>query len=321
MNSLPELALQAKSIDELIDLCGKNGHHFSSEDALITILRSKWAWMKARMEKKNEPSENFFPGKKLPSLGVMMDGTTYSIYGIIHDQKCGEDYINLINQTVSSEGNWLIEQNLKKIVGFSNGTEILDHAAAPDPVYDPKRNYLLGVLLGTLALPFFSGVAVSKRMRRTYISYRKREKEVFQTLAQKSITEPLELFSQSLDLPYYIDLELRERHSPAKYTDLQRRSAYQAEFLRLWHPQQCKQEKNILVGAAHAPEIFYFLRNGVKDQKMTDLAGKHARLLNEDPERYAARVRRAGQLEKGLIWTSTALGILTPYAVAGSFFL
>ncbi len=318
MEKLVELALQAKSLEELMTLSKANGNQYQSEEDLIRELYWNWE-TEVNKRMKRESGLSSFAQQKLPPMELVKDGTTYSIYGIAHDKECGKDYIDLINRTVCADENWLIEQNLKKMLGISNGIEIVDHSVAPRSVSNPGKNYLGGILMGVLGPLFLAGLGVSGRVRRVRRQYKTIKKEFIQEIAKKTITGPLELFFENQDLPYYVDLELRERKSPPEYTGVQQRSAYQAEFMRFWNPSLSRQEKNILVGAAHAAEVVYFLQRGVKEQRITDLAGKHARLLEEDPEKYAALVKRTKLLETGVVVSSEILGVLTPYAMAGYF--
>lgn len=88
---------------------------------------------------------------------------------------------------------------------------------------------------------------------------------------------------------------MREKTPPA-YTSVQRRSAYHAEFARLWKPGE---PKKVLAGAGHAPEIEYFWANGVKDSRITDIAAAHIELLAQHYDEFMSFVDRSEHTLKG----------------------
>jgi hypothetical protein len=64
---------------------------------------------------------------------------------------------------------------------------------------------------------------------------------------------------------------------------IQRRSQYQAEFAKNWGSNnQCA----LLVGGLHTTEIRDYLKYGVEDPEIRELARLHATMAREDPFRY-----------------------------------
>ena len=86
-------------------------------------------------------------------------------------------------------------------------------------------------------------------------------------------------------IPANIRILLVEKEGRPYDPLMQRRSAYQAEFLRAWKKGE---ERKILAGIGHAPEIKHFLLHGVKEAEIVERAHAHAELLERDPQQYAS---------------------------------
>ena len=70
--------------------------------------------------------------------------------------------------------------------------------------------------------------------------------------------------------------------------------------------------RTLVVGAAHAWEIKYFLEHGVHDPKITKLAAAHAARLREEQKRYQSFVRKTKVQDYAISIGGLTLG-LTPY--------
>lgn len=96
-----------------------------------------------------------------------------------------------------------------------------------------------------------------------------------------------------MDLPAYADLQLRNSLRPASYTLDQRKSAYMAEFMRVWQPDS---ERALLADAKHAAEVQYFLTYRIADSAVVELAQKHAELLLSDQLKFASPAATVGNV-------------------------
>ena len=147
--------------------------------------------------------------------------------------------------------------------------------------------------LGSLIGGFLSGVTLPLHV---YLRFRnaKRTRTILNEMAKISLFTPRYdtiilnekydktfniMFDHPFNLPSSISLELKQDLNLPLNSVLDLRSAYMAEFAREWKKEE---DRNILVGAAHTPQIKYFLEKGVKDQRIVDLAHEHAALAKDD---------------------------------------
>jgi hypothetical protein len=199
------------------------------------------------------------PGNQIPCITLDLDGKTYSLFGVYHTRDAGSHYFNLVSDSIQSD--WLIEQNLQNT--FPNvlkGTEVFDWCVS-NPFLDLKMGLSRGAQIPQRILKYFQ---------------LKKEPDHFSDRYVYTLFIPLEAIHAQL--PAYVDIQLRERTDSPSYTNVQKRSAYQAEFMRAL---QTKEPK-ILTGGTHSSEIQNFLINGVKDSKIIEKAQKHAALLDRD---------------------------------------
>jgi hypothetical protein len=125
---------------------------------------------------------------------------------------------------------------------------------------------------------------------------------------------PLEYWSDHL--PAHVQLQLkgktwRKRMGKMrglKYSSIQRRSGYQASFLRYWKREGTKR---ILVGAAHAAEIAYFLKHEIRNPSIPGIAREHIHILETNPQEYATIAKRymRRELRAALIAEGLSLGV------------
>ncbi len=303
MKTLPELALQAKSLEELMTVAREQGQRFDCEELLLRDLQNCWkSYLRAEIDR--DYSERPLP-EIMPHLETTIKGKRCRVYGVVHEINPSPLYLKLV-QGVFSTPLWLIEQNLKKILYLKEGIEIPDHYIKKGKFFTDLPGFFGDGVLRGITFPFSTIATRRSRLEEREIKLRARKLTPFEAL---SIYHPSSIFNENL--PCHLDLEVRERKKPASYSNYQRRSAYQAEFLRAWMDQD---DRNILVGAAHATDIIHFLEKGTKNQKIVDVANRHAELLRGDPEQYHAMYSRIANGEKVILSLAAFTGAVTPYA-------
>ncbi len=296
MNSIPELALQAKSLEELMGLAKEEGHHFDSEELLLKNLHDHWQNY-LRTELDRDYSERPLP-HKMPYLETTIKGKQCRVYGIVHETNPSKSYVTLVREAFSTPL-WLIEQNVKEVFNHHHGIEIPDHYVNRGKIFSDLPTFFAQGVLGAITLSF---ATIPNQKKRKVI-------QELTPIEAFSIYHPPSIFNENL--PNHLDLELRERRKNVSYSNWQRRSAYQAEFLRAWKQQE---DRNILVGVAHATDIIHFLEKGTKNQKIVDVANRHAELLQNDPEKFHSLYSRIANGEKTILSLATVSGFVTPYA-------
>ncbi len=310
MERLVELALQSKSLEELMGLAKEEGHQFDSEEILLKDLHDHWQSY-LRMELDRDYSERPLP-KKMPYLETTIKGKRCRVYGVVHEINPSRSYATLVREAFSAPL-WLIEQNVRKVFNHHHGIEIPDHYVKRGKFFpEMPKVFRQGVLRG-VTFPFSTIATFESRLKEREIKSRALTKGVTPHEAL-SIYHPLSIFNENL--PNHLDLELRERRKNILYSNWQRRSAYQAEFLRVWRQQE---DRNILVGAAHATDIIHFLEKGTKSQKIVDVANRHAELLQNDPEKFHSLYSRIANGEKTMLSLAAFSGFVTPYAALAYF--
>ena len=280
------------SIDALIGLYAQKGLIFPNQRNFINAVRRDWRLERKRLLKEVKTKE--VPAQ-LPSLEVLVDGAKVRIRGVAHKPGLDEQVIALVTDAVNSSNhaNWLFEQKVK-----SDFPKALAGIELPD--------FLLFYFKDYFAMYFQRGLVVGAKLpvactiglvgildywvTKLYSGISRRGKgsgfvQDYFTLQslyfdRQLLNVPLRAFTSSL--PAYVDIQLREMGNK-KYNPTQRRSAYSAEFLRFW---RANEEREIVVGAGHAPEVEYFLRHGVKSTAITELAYRHVELFEEDPEKF-----------------------------------
>jgi hypothetical protein len=102
--------------------------------------------------------------------------------------------------------------------------------------------------------------------------------------AEQSTTQTWEFLNEVDGLPDQIAREVQvAKGIPLDF--IQRRSQYQAEFAKhLGGTADCA----LLVGGLHATEIRDYLKYGVDDERIRDLAQRHAMMAREHPAAYTA---------------------------------
>lgn len=281
MNAQPVLSFEeitaVDTIEGLVGLYSQKGHSFPDQKAFIAAVKKDWAAEQKRVFREAMKKE---PPLKPSSLDAVIGGATVSIYGVVHKPELGKKFAQTVADVVNSGGNWLFEQNLKSdFRKAKGGTEIPDHSLfyGREIFADNLKEFLGGLIIFPL-LPLVP-VALSVYC---WEKLKKGDKDS----SLKYLNVPLRAWAKPL--PAYVDIGLREQHTKPKYDSTQRRSAYQAEFVRAWKKGE---QRSIVVGAAHVPQIEYFLKHGVKDKKVIEMANQHVALLEYEPGKLL-RVRR-----------------------------
>ena len=255
------------SIDALAGLYDRKGISVSHDKrSFIKVVKMDW---KAETERLLMQAKEAPPPTSLPSLDVIIDQAKVSIHGIAHNKKT---IAAIVNSTVGKGGNWLFEQlTPKEYPAAKSGVELPDFMFIPatEALSDGFQDVLM--LLG---MPLLVGLAFLA----SYIT-----KSRILTNDAWYLNVPQDAWSLN-GLPPYASIGFHEERSPPRYNSVERRSAYHAEFLRNW---KRGEDRHIVVGALHAPQIRHFLLNGVKDGSVSEIAASHAELWKTDPEKLA----------------------------------
>lgn len=246
--------IMVETVESLIELYKQKGIEFSNRRDFLRRVRKDWKteYERFRKEAFSKPTPD-----KLPSLEVVVDETYYQIFGIHHGEveKADPRYSSLISEV--KRDNLLLEQGLRDFYRWPN-VEILDLAANSNL---EAFKYLFILSFFPLELPhLFSAEHVQIKGAHLH-----------------ELNIPIEAFGE---LPAYLGVQIRRSLS---YD--QRKSAYQAEFMRAWKKGE---DKSIIVGRLHAAEIKYFLKNPIRSNRVQELAQYHAELAETDPGRYLA---------------------------------
>ncbi|MBI4152196.1 hypothetical protein HY495_00665 [Candidatus Woesearchaeota archaeon] len=311
--TLPELALQAESIDDFVALAGQEGHVVKDEDTLLKQLGEEW--VKYQLKKFKEDYRHFPLPDQLPHLETEKDGITYTVFGIVHGPKPSQPYLHIVKNTAPAlAGLW--EEGIRERFKYSSGISIPDHHAGKWKEYEAVQKFIARGVANSLLLP--CALLLSPFGKSAKEIQKTESEEEKQELTQHEATSFFQTFpEQNFNFPLHLSLELAERTRPAHYTTVQRRSAYMAEFLRTWDNRA--PSKTITAGAGHVTEIIHFLEKGTKDSQIVDLAQKDAELLNNDPREFHHFYQRVWRRE-GIANTSAFLfGLAAPYFSIGFF--
>ncbi len=298
----------AQSIEELIHLYESHGYSFARESDLLEVLWPDWR----EHQKKGFSRWDSPPPEKISPLEVMVKNTTYRIFGIIHSYngwKPDEGYRELLKKSLADEEVMFCEQYLPQDLNLTKEhIEILDHGVSPALQWLKFTLHFKTGLFGPLALAL-APVYLAKQKISPSVP-RKQQVKLAMSAYISQTYDPQTLALLGHDLPPAMEIELQERKKKIRYTSNQRRSAYQAEFVR--HA-DVGNLRTIVVGAAHAWEIKYFLEHGVRDPKIAERAAAHAARLRESLERYQSLVRKTKVQGHAISVGGLMLG-LTPYA-------
>ncbi len=282
MLSFGELA-SAGSIAKLMDMYRQKGCSFPDKTRFLKRVEADWEGERLRVL--SEAKQKGQPRQLLP-LEVLVDGAPCRIYGVSHARDNLPEYRAMVEAALSGSANLLAEQNmLTAFPQLEGAVELPDHLLlSTRDVILPS--YVKGAVT-VLILPFIAvgGPVIGARALVNHMRGHgsASPEESAKGHDNSALNAPLEAIAHA-GIPAYVTLELAGR-SPPGYNSMQKRSAYLAEFMRVWKPSE---ERNILTGAAHAAEIAYFLKNGVKNASIIGMARGHAELLKGNHAGFAA---------------------------------
>ncbi len=278
------------TLDQLTELYAKRGFTISEKE-MLPRLKQDWKRCRDEYFYHIHLKPDLIPNQ-VPSLDVLVDGVDYRIYGVVHAKNWSAEYNAIVSKTIENGKNWLHEQKMHTVFDLpKNSIEIPDHHLLTPTGY-------LRIFTDSMVNGFTSPISIPLNKNKKYSKFKEK-------MMLSSLDMPFEAYHRPL--PSYVKIQLNEKNKPAKYTPIQARSAYQAEFMKAW---KVEGDKHILVGAMHAPEIKYFLKYGVKDVSITDAAQEHALLSTEDPEKFAW-LNKKSSLKTTLCATAGYFGGLT----------
>ncbi len=334
--------------DELRNLYSTKGYAGSSDEDLLTLAKKDWSLIKETL--REQALANDLP-IEFPYRSIQIGEKKISIFGIVHSLAMHPDVMVLLAKSLAKHPILLAEQGLGQVVLplYSHGLDLPDHFARG--VINSVVNFELRQLQGIKfwikkklnASRIASGLREFKnRGFGNYTSTSNPEAKAFETFQRQHNhqDESMKIFSRMAlslpgdfiqEIPANIELA-RKHHLRIPYSDIEARSAYMAEFIRYWDPvitlanHSSKNEGetltdivnniSIVCGQAHQPEIEFFLRNGSQEQKVIDLARKHAQVLEQKGVDGLVSIHQRNQ---ALFWT-----LETPFSIAkgaGFYFL
>jgi len=262
-------------------LADLEGQYQSAEEAAH-------AWEQAVHTKLEAETESWSKVKPsvLDSMSVRNGKTKFRVYGVVHGWTGGgsQAYRDFVYESVVSTKNLLCEKMLGAIYLGRRGKEIPDFT-------------VLGILgqwrlaMGAMLMwPMFFYHAFADLLRERL---RKTDPEV-DTLATIIDSVRYHNLDPELrraiggDLPtrLQIEYEMKNWRSAKRYLYLDLllcvvpRSAYQAEFARVWAEENNLDEVALLVGDRHMTEIAHFLRKPIADERILRAARRHAKWIS-----------------------------------------
>lgn len=302
----------ASSIDELISLYESKGCSFNRQNGFLNFLEKQWAKHRVQIRKQAFSQEKILP------LEVVAGDETFNIFGVVHEMfmfgfsfSPPYDYKSLVRESIPNRGTLFAEHYLLDYSTFRSESivEMPDHVAAPysTALRGFRANFFSGLMitpvlaLGVALLPYT--LWRNKRTRKNEDS----GKELYGSFLP--LVYDGNKNSLLHKLPPVVEIELREQRGIGRYNTIQARSAYQAEFARY---SKCEGGKNLVVGAIHTQEIEYFLKKGTKDQRIVDLAGSHAELLQEDQNKYTSLLKNIRGGHKAVALAGFLSGLSIP---------
>lgn len=303
------------SVAALLALYDGKGRRFKTTEDALETAKKDWR-MLCNLEYARavrEPVPTNYPVTK-----VTLDGFNISIVGIVHSMFAAPDLLVLYRKEVAKYPLLLTEQNLgmRYYSLYSEGLDIPDHFA------QGMLHLWKNDMRDMVRAPLQALRAIAARIRQRH---HKTERRAPETAEGKILAAFLESAGFSRDaaterasaailhlsgsiveqLPAAIDIDYRHLNN-MPYTDSQARSAYMAEFLRAWRPDQMRglnlsqipasehsnilSSKAFLCGKGHEDEIPFFLRNGCRDASIVRRAQRDAAILQSGVDKHFAHM-------------------------------
>jgi hypothetical protein len=329
---------KANTLSDVRGLYATKGRTFSDDHALMDQLRKDWGEIRWQVL---QTASTLPPPERYPVRTVEGHGVPIRIIGMMHVYKADTEVHRLFRETILQFPSLITEQNLgRSNFGLhSHGVELADHAV--DGVW---RNALTQHVRTWRSFPrilksflpplsALGGQTSKDGLPLDVRAVRRLTADTgidFSPPARASVWVRGDEWSQA---PSAVDLEYRGRYG-LRYSESQRRSAYMAEVIRRWDPSRtfadlpsevsddvrkaALEQKPFLCGAAHVPDMEYFLQHGCKDTRILARAAAHAALLNQ-PDGLSKLASRGAQLRFVATALSTGLQMLEG-SVAAVFF-
>lgn len=310
--------IAAPDLDAVRALYSAGARTFDSEAALVAQLQIDWrVWRNAevaRAIKAPLPTE-------YPDVSAIVDGKPRTLVGIVHTLQGDPDVYGLQRKKLARYPLLLAEQHL----GFGNfrlhssGMEIPDHfahgiprAVLADEVsrWSRMANDLKRIIKSTLRRNTAEETIASSPETEAGKSIALIQRGQFKRdatlsgLARMALRMPVDLLVNDLPTGPRIDLATR---GGTKLDRNAARSAYMAEFLRFYDPEQTlatlpssvqlppgtdPKHAAFVCGAAHVQEILFFWEHGVKDERISQRARRDAALLSSNPALFVDKMER-----------------------------
>lgn len=285
---LPTYAdLSTCSLAQLEEMYERAGERFNDRIQLVERVRCDWALaVKGELQRTQEqgsPEEAF-------SETVTIGEQSYTIFGGTHCWGSGQEYHRIFENAIAEHKNILFEQGMARVFKYPRGAvAVADWAAGRNSEY-----FMIGLHAG-LAFPLLVWEMLNPWQARGDMA---------------SLRQPIAIQNEIGGLPDHIALEIQEEQGiPLDF--YQRRSAYQAAFLKHWHPgEDCA----IHVGALHATQIRHFLQSGINDLHVEELGRQHALRADHSPLIY--RMIYLAEWARGI--SVSMLGMLSGIAPWGA---
>lgn len=230
---------------------------------------------------------------ELDAIEVKRDGVTFRIFGVVHGWTGGgsQDYRDFVRKRLTSEPQLLCEKMLGTMYLGRGTKEIPDFTVLG---WLGQWRLAFGAMLGW---PRFFYYAIVDMFRER--SGKEPEKatlsSIFDSIRYHNLHPELRR-AVGGDLPtrLQIEYEMSQWSSWKRYlyedllVAVVPRSAYIAEFARVWAEKKQVKEVGILVGDRHLTEVAEFLRNPVGNASILRSAARHARWIAKIPGAYTA---------------------------------
>lgn len=249
-------------MDDLRQLYTMHGVPVHSEEDLLQQIRKDWGLHRHYAELANSSRDNL---RDPTPITLDVDGRRYHMFGTYHSWTTGTRYQGAFSAALTEFNDVVAEQGMRMYFRLPAGS-----VSCAD--WAPIRTLELLKLATAEAFDIREALRLVAGL---ILPFQRRE-------AERSTAQLWEFFNEVDGLPDQVARELQVA-SGAPLDLIQRRSQYQAEFAKNWgSDNQCA----LLVGGLHATEIRDYLKYGVEDPEIRELARLHATMAREDPFRY-----------------------------------
>lgn len=222
---------------------------------------------------------------KFEPLEVIVEGVTYRLFGVTHVHRAEPLYRKEMEKYALPGDFWLCEQNVDRVLPRICGAiSMPDHTVAPASYFFSR-----GVNLGLLSPALLALLGYYNLFP---------QRAFWETIGGLDDIKPKEGLS-SLPAP---------KPSLRKIMR-QRRSAYQAEFMRAYAKGK---NKNVVVGVGHVKEVAFYLHQPTEEEFIYRQAQQHAALAEQEPQELKRIIEGHNEAEGLLLALGSLLGV-QPY--------